>query len=65
MPPTKDADKAGDALKALLEADPPYGAKVTFELEEAGTGWDAPPLAAWLRASVNEASQIAFGRDRP
>ncbi|NJM91478.1 MAG: M20/M25/M40 family metallo-hydrolase [Rhodospirillaceae bacterium] len=62
LPPTKDADKAGDALKALLEAEPPYGAKVTFELEKAGTGWDAPPLADWLRASVNKASQIAFGR---
>jgi acetylornithine deacetylase/succinyl-diaminopimelate desuccinylase-like protein len=63
LPPTKDADKAGDALKALIEAEPPYGAKVTFELEKAGTGWDAPPLAGWLRASVNKASQIAFGRD--
>ena len=63
LPPTKDADTAGDALKALLEAEPPYGAKVTFELEKAGTGWDAPPLADWLRVSVNKASQIAFGRD--
>jgi acetylornithine deacetylase/succinyl-diaminopimelate desuccinylase-like protein len=63
LPPTKDADTAGDELKALLEAEAPYGAKVTFELEKAGTGWDAPPLADWLRASVNKASQIAFGRD--
>jgi acetylornithine deacetylase/succinyl-diaminopimelate desuccinylase-like protein len=63
LPPTKDADKAGDALKALIEAEPPYGAKVTFELEKAGSGWDASPLAGWLRASVNKASQIAFGRD--
>jgi acetylornithine deacetylase/succinyl-diaminopimelate desuccinylase-like protein len=63
LPPTVDADKAGDALKALLEAEPPYGAKVTFELEKAGTGWDAPPLADWLRASVNKASQVAFNRD--
>jgi acetylornithine deacetylase/succinyl-diaminopimelate desuccinylase-like protein len=63
VPPTNDADKAGDALKALLEAEPPYGAKVTFEVEKAGSGWDAPPLAGWLRTSVNKASQIAFGRD--
>ena len=62
LPPTKDADKAGDELKALLEAEPPYGAKVTFEVEKAGSGWDAPPLADWLRASVNKASEIAFGR---
>jgi acetylornithine deacetylase/succinyl-diaminopimelate desuccinylase-like protein len=62
-PPTKDANKAGAALKALLEAEPPYGANVTFDLEKAGTGWDAPPLAGWLRTSINKASQIAFGRD--
>ena len=62
LPPSKDADKAGDELKALLEAEPPYGAKVTFEVEKAGSGWDAPPLADWLRASVNKASEIAFGR---
>ena len=63
LPPTKDADRAGDELKVLLEAEPPYGAKVTFEVEKAGSGWDAPPLADWLRASVNNASRIAFGRD--
>jgi acetylornithine deacetylase/succinyl-diaminopimelate desuccinylase-like protein len=63
LPPTRDADTAGNALKKLLEAEPPYGAKVTFEVEKAGTGWDAPPLADWLRASVNKASRIAFGRD--
>lgn len=62
LPPTTDANKAGGALKTLLEAEPPYGAKVTFEVEKAGSGWDAPLLADWLRASVNRASKIAFGR---
>jgi acetylornithine deacetylase/succinyl-diaminopimelate desuccinylase-like protein len=62
VPPTTNADKASAALKTLLEAEPPYGAKVTFEVEKAGSGWDAPPLADWLRASVNKASQVAFGR---
>jgi acetylornithine deacetylase/succinyl-diaminopimelate desuccinylase-like protein len=63
LPPTTDADKAGEHLKALLEAEPPYGAKVTFEVEKAGSGWNAPPLADWLRASIHKASQVAFGRD--
>ena len=62
VPPTTNADKASAALKTLLEAEPPYGAQVTFEVEKAGSGWDAPPLADWLRASVNKASQVAFGR---
>lgn len=63
LPPTTDADMAGAHLKTLLEAEPPYGAKVTFEVEKAGSGWNAPPLADWLRASIHKASQVAFGRD--
>ncbi len=63
LPPTTDADKAGQDLKALLEAEPPYGARVTFEVEKAGSGWNAPPLAEWLRNSLRTASQVAFGRD--
>jgi acetylornithine deacetylase/succinyl-diaminopimelate desuccinylase-like protein len=63
LPPTLDPEKAGVALKTLLEADPPYGASVTFASEGAGAGWNAPPLAPWLRASIDRASRTAFGRD--
>ena len=63
LPPTADAAAAGRRLKALLEADPPYGARVSFEPEEPGGGWNAPALADWLRTSINRASQAAFGRD--
>ena len=63
LPPTLDAVEAGEKLKALLVADPPYGARVTFDVEKAGTGWNAPALADWLRASIDRASQAAFGRD--
>jgi acetylornithine deacetylase/succinyl-diaminopimelate desuccinylase-like protein len=63
LPPTLDPEKAGIALKNLLEADPPYGASVTFASEGAGAGWNAPPLAPWLRASIDRASRTAFGRD--
>jgi acetylornithine deacetylase/succinyl-diaminopimelate desuccinylase-like protein len=62
LPPTLDAENAGKTLKALLEADPPYGAKVTFEPEQAADGWNAPALAPWLRASIDRASEVAFGR---
>jgi acetylornithine deacetylase/succinyl-diaminopimelate desuccinylase-like protein len=38
-------------------------AKVTFSVEQAGQGWNAPALARWwLRASINRASLAAFGR---
>ena len=42
VPPTLDADKAGARLKQILEADPPYGARVTFTYEKSGSGWNAP-----------------------
>lgn len=61
LPPTLDAAKGGEFLKQLLEGDPPYGAKVTFELEKAGSGWEAPALAPWLEQSVDAASQEFFG----
>ena len=61
LPPTLDASKAGAALKTLLESDPPYGAKVTFDLEKAGSGWNAPALAPWLEQSVDAASREFFG----
>ena len=63
LPPTLNADDAAAALKALLEIDPPYGASVSFQSEGAGEGWNAPPLAPWLKASIDRASQSAFGRD--
>jgi acetylornithine deacetylase/succinyl-diaminopimelate desuccinylase-like protein len=61
VPPTLDAQNGGEFLKRLLESDPPYGAKVTFELEKASSGWDAPVLASWLERSVDAASQAFFG----
>jgi acetylornithine deacetylase/succinyl-diaminopimelate desuccinylase-like protein len=62
LPPTLDGDTGGEAVKALLESDPPYGCKVSFDTEKAASGWDAPPLAGWLEQSVARASEAAFGR---
>ncbi len=61
VPPTLNAAKGGEFLKRLLESDPPYGAKVTFEVEKAGSGWEAPALASWLEHSVDAASKQFFG----
>ncbi|HEV7159135.1 MAG TPA: M20/M25/M40 family metallo-hydrolase [Caulobacteraceae bacterium] len=61
LPPTIDAEGAAARLKALFEADPPYGAKVTFTADKAGAGWNAPPLAPWLASSLERGSQAAFG----
>lgn len=61
LPPTMDGERASRLLKEALEKNPPYGAKVEFEVEKSATGWAAPTTAAWLRESVNAASQQYFG----
>jgi acetylornithine deacetylase/succinyl-diaminopimelate desuccinylase-like protein len=62
IPPRLDPVAATAALKKLLESDPPYGAKVTFETEKGSVGWDAPPFAGWLEKSMEESSQAYFGK---
>jgi acetylornithine deacetylase/succinyl-diaminopimelate desuccinylase-like protein len=62
LPPTADAALATRRVKEVLEADPPYGARVTFaSAERPGDGWDAPAMAEWLRESVARASAAQFG----
>ena len=63
LPPTVDADVAGEAVRSLLERDPPYGAQVEFEPESSSGGWNAPAFAPWLDLSMQRASRHVFGRD--
>ncbi|HZT06715.1 MAG TPA: M20/M25/M40 family metallo-hydrolase [Chloroflexota bacterium] len=63
IPPLCDADRASARLKEILEADPPYGAHVTFEPEQPAAGWCAPPSEPWLTASVDRASRAFWGRE--
>ena len=62
IPPTLDAPRAARRLKELFETDPPYGARVRFTPSTPSPGWEAPPLAAWLEASLDRASRAHFGR---
>jgi acetylornithine deacetylase/succinyl-diaminopimelate desuccinylase-like protein len=66
LPPLVDAHLASQRLKALLEDNAPYNAKVTFHADgRAGalgaTGWNAPELAPWLERTLNAASNTHFG----
>jgi len=61
LPPPIDGKQAQAAIRAELERDPPYGARVTFTPEEPATGWDAPPVAPWLAASADAASLAFYG----
>ncbi len=63
LPPTVDGERATALLKQLLEHEPPYGARVTFEADHAATGWNAPASAPWLVQAVHAASNAVFGRD--
>lgn len=62
IPPTADPKVAAEALKRALEADPPYGAEVTFNYDKTSPGWDAPPLAQWLESALDESSSTYFGQ---
>ncbi len=61
LPPRVEPTQALAAIKAALEKDPPYGAKVTFT-GDATAGWDAPPLAPWLETALEKASGDYFGK---
>jgi acetylornithine deacetylase/succinyl-diaminopimelate desuccinylase-like protein len=61
LPPTLDAEAAGERLRALLEKDPPYGAHIELDLGSSASGWNAPALAPWLEQSLARASGAAFG----
>jgi len=63
LAPTADAVAAGAAIKKILEEDPPYGARVRFDLQMAGAGCDLPPTAPWLARAIEQASRAAFGRE--
>ncbi len=61
LPPLVDAGPALQQLKALLEDNAPYNAKVSFEGGAGATGWNAPSTAPWFEQALNAASQDYFG----
>ena len=61
LPPTVDGEQASRRLQETLEANPPSGARVHFERDQAASGWNAPAIAPWLHESLESASQAAFG----
>ena len=62
LPPPVDGNAATAAMKSLLEANPPHGARVTFEPAQGATGWNAPPTQPWLAHALDEASQAVYGK---
>lgn len=61
LPPTADHKVCTAAAKEVIESNPPSGATVSFHAEKGANGWNAPPLADWLRDAVARASEAHFG----
>ena len=62
LPPSVDAALAASTMKCLLEENPPHQASVKFNIEQAASGWCAPPLAPWLGHALERASQHHYGK---
>lgn len=62
IPPTCNVDKAAKQLKETLETQPPFGARVNFNIIDTSNGWAAPLEAPWLLESTERASQAVFGK---
>jgi len=63
LAPTGDPSAAATLIKQTLERDPPYGARVTFEVGSAMGGWNAPAVDAWLEEAMHATSREHFGHD--
>lgn len=60
LPPLVDAAQAVQEMKALLEDNAPYQARVTFESKGGATGWNAPAMTPWFEQALNAASHAHF-----
>ncbi|MFA5960595.1 MAG: M20 family metallopeptidase [Tatlockia sp.] len=60
IPPRVCKKKAAAALERVLTENPPYKAMVSFKIQDAAQGWDAPPLAKWLAQAVEDASTLFY-----
>ena len=61
LPPLVDAAACLQEMKAVLEDNAPYQAKVTFAPDGAASGWNAPAITPWFEQALNAASQAHFG----
>lgn len=61
IPPLVDAAACVQQMKALLEDNAPYQARVTWENVHGSNGWNAPAMDDWFRQALDTASQAHFG----
>ena len=61
LPPTADTWQVGDEMREVLEADPPFGARVTLRDGARGPGWASPAFEPWLFDAVESSSVRHWG----
>ena len=62
LPPTIDAITAAASVKDLFSTDIPQGADVRVSVDDAASGWHAPPMVKWLSEALDSASNRYFGK---
>lgn len=62
LPPTVRAQPIAARIKELLEAEPPYRARVQFDVDCMADGWHAVATAPWLDELLQQASGDFFAR---
>ncbi len=62
LPPLIDGTQATRDLNRILEANPPYGARISFDVDQGATGWNAPATASWLAEALNNASHALYSK---
>jgi acetylornithine deacetylase/succinyl-diaminopimelate desuccinylase-like protein len=62
LPPALPPARAEEIVRETLTREPPYRARVSLKFDEPAGGWDASPLAPWLRRALDESSEALFGK---
>lgn len=62
LPPLVDPKSAATVMHDVLTKEPPYHAKVSFNVGDGSQGWNAPPLSSWLEKAADAASMAYYGK---
>ena len=63
IPPGVNADDVAKELKETLEANPPYGARVSYTLGAAGNGWWGRDFDEKTDAIMKKVTKLVFNED--
>lgn len=60
LPPLVNPTEAAHLMQKTLTENPPYQAKVQFNVNDGSPGWNAPALSPWLQRAADEASEAYY-----